>query len=63
MSGYKGPNEIYEDVPEREWNVCSMEEVSYPKYETLTRGSPYNFTILNSPVTSHIGKMIINPNW
>ena len=22
-----------------------------PKYETMTRGSPYNFSVLNNPVT------------
>ena len=31
--------------------------------ETMTRGRLYNFTIRNSPVTGHLGKMIINPNW
>ena len=34
-----------------------------PKDEPVTCGMPYNFTVLKSPVTSHIGKMIINPNW
>ena len=29
----------------------------------VTRGMPYNFTVLNSPVTGHLGKRIINPKW
>ena len=28
--------------------------------EPVTRGMPYNFAILNSPVTGHLGKRIIN---
>ena len=31
--------------------------------EPVTRGMPYNFAVLNSPVTGHLGKMLINPNW
>ena len=31
--------------------------------ELVTRGMLYNFAVLNSPVTGHSGKMIINPNW
>ena len=40
-----------------------MVQVSDPEYETVTRGSPYNISILNRPITSHLGKMIISPNW
>ena len=61
--GYKGPNEILEDVPEWEWNVIFLVEYLDPEYETVTRGIPYNFTVLNSPVTGHLGKMIISTNW
>ena len=31
--------------------------------ETVTRESPYNFAMLNSPKTGHLGKMIISTNW
>ena len=31
--------------------------------ELVTHGCPYNFCILNSPITGHLGKRIINPNW
>ena len=61
--GYKFPNEIYEDVIERAQNTLSMVQVSNPEDETVTRGIPYSFAILNSPVTGHLGKMIISPNW
>ena len=32
------------------------------EYEPVTRGSPYNFAVLNSPITGHLGKRIIIPN-
>ena len=63
ISSYEGPNGISSDVPYREHNVFSMVKVSYMYDQTVTRGSPYNFTILNSPITGHRGKRIINPNW
>ena len=31
--------------------------------EPMTHGSPYNFAMLNSSETSHIGKTLISPNW
>ena len=40
-----------------------MVEAADPKYETMTRGSPYNFAMLNSPKIGHLGKMLISPNW
>ena len=46
-----------------EWTVLSMVQISDPEDETVTRGIPYNFTVLNSPVIGHLGKMIISPNW
>ena len=60
---YKGPNEIYDNVLERERTIISVVRVSDLEYETVARGIPYNFVVLNSPVTGHLGKMIINPNW
>ena len=63
ISGYEGPNKIYEDVPERTWTLISLVEVSDPKDEIVTRGSLYNFSIMNSPKIGHLGKMIISPNW
>ena len=61
--GYQGPNEISEDLLEMAWNLISLVEFSDPEYETVTRGSPYNFVVLNNPVTGHLGKIIISPTW
>ena len=61
--GYIGPNRINEDVPQMAWTLIAMVQSSDPEYETVTRGSPYHFTILSNPVTGHIGKAIISPNW
>ena len=61
--GYKGPNEILEDVPIRGWNLISVFLVLESEYEIVTCGILYNFDVLNSLVTGHIGKMIISPNW
>ena len=62
MSSYKGPNEIYEDFIEREWNLISMVDVSDPEDETVTCGSMYNFAMLNNPETSHLVKTVKSPN-
>ena len=61
--GYKDTNEILQDVTDREWTFFSMVKVSDPEGETVTRGSPYNFAMLNNPETSHLGKLVISPNW
>ena len=61
--GYKGLNENYEDFPERERNLISMARVSDLEDEPVTRGSLYNFIVLNSPVTGQVGKRIINTKW
>ena len=61
--GYKGPNEILEEVPERERTLIYVVECLYPKYEIVTCEIPYNFAVLNSHVTGHLGKMLISPNW
>ena len=63
ISRYKIPNEIYEDVPERERMVISVVEFSNPEDETVTCGSLYNFTVLNSSEKGYLGKTIISPNW
>ena len=61
--GYRGPNGIPEDVIERAQTLISMVQIYEPEDEPMTCGMPYSFTILNSPVTGHLGKMIINTNW
>ena len=61
--GYRGPNGIIEDVPKIEWNLIFVVQISEPEDEPMTHGMPYNFTILNSPVIGHLGKMILNSNW
>ena len=63
LSGYEGPNEIYEDVPKREWNLIFVVKFLDPNDETITHGIPYNFAMLNSPETCHLGKILISPNW
>ena len=37
--------------------------ISDSEDEPVTRGMLYNFVVLNSPVTGHLGKRIINTNW
>ena len=61
--GYKGPNGIPKDFLEREQTIILVVQISDLEDEPVTRGIPYNFAVLNSPVTSHLGKRIINPNW
>ena len=40
----------------------SVVNISEPEGETVTRGSPYKFAMLNSPEISHLGKLCISPN-
>ena len=61
--GYRGPDGIPEDVPEISRTVLSMVQIFEPKDEPVTCGMPYNFPVMNNPVTGHLGKMIINPQW
>ena len=61
--GYRGPNGIYEDVKEMERTLISMVQILDSEDEPVTRGMSYNFVVLNSSVTGHLGKMIINPKW
>ena len=61
--GYRGPNGIPKDVREKSQTVLSVVQILEPEDESVTRGMPYNFTVLNNLVTGHLGKMIINPNW
>ena len=61
--GYKGPNGIPEDIPEIPQHLISFIQILEPGDELVTRGMPYNCTVLNSPVTGHLGKIIINSNW
>ena len=61
--GYEGPNAISQDVPNRAQNLISLVKVSDLDDETVTRGSPYKFFMMNSPEISHLGKTIISPNW
>ena len=46
-----------------EWIVISVVQVLDPEDETVTCGNLYNFTVMNSTVTGHLGKIIISPNW
>ena len=62
ISRYEGPNEILQDVTEMAWTLVSVARFLDPEYETVTRGSPYNFTMLNSPEIGHLGKTLISPN-
>ena len=40
-----------------------MVKVLDPKGETVTHGSPYKFTILNSSQNNHIGEYSISTTW
>ena len=62
ISGCEGPNEISQDFRDREQTLISRVKGLDSEYETVTCGSSYNFSILNSPVAGHLGKMIISPN-
>ena len=53
--GYRGPNGIPKDFLEREWTPLSLVQISDSEDEPMTRGMPYNFVVLNSPVTGHLG--------
>ena len=61
--GYKYPNEIFQDVPDRERTIISVVKILDPEGETMTRGTPYNFDLLNSPEISHLWKIRISLNW
>ena len=63
ISGYEGPNEISQDFLDREWILISLVNVSDPEDETVTRGSLYTFSMMNSPEIHHLGKIHISPNW
>ena len=62
-SGYKGPNEIFQYVLDREHTFIYVVNVSDPDDETMTHGGPYKFAMLNSLEISHLGKTLISPNW
>ena len=61
--GYRGPKGIPEDVTEMEQTLIFVVQSSDSEDEPVTRGMPYNFAVLNSPVTGHLGKRIINTKW
>ena len=55
VSGYEGPNEIPQDVPYRAWNLIYVVNVSDLEDETMTCGSLYKFSMLNSLEICHLG--------
>ena len=55
--------EFQKYVTKRVLTVLSVVQISDSEDEPVTCGMPYNFVVLNSPVTGHLGKRIINPNW
>ena len=61
--GYKDPNGIPQDVPEKSRTLFSVVRSEKPEDEIVTHGRPYNFTVLKSPVTGHLWKRIINLKW
>ena len=63
ISGYKDPNEILQDVPDRARTLLSMVKVLDHDDEIGTCGSPYKFAMLNSPEINHLGKTLISRNW
>ena len=63
ISGYKDPNENFQEFIDMERTLLSVVKCLDPEGETVTRGSPYMFDMLNNPEISHLGKNIISPNW
>ena len=63
ISGYEGPNEILQYFPDRGWTAISVVNFLDPDDETGTRGSPYKFSILNSPEKCHLRKNLISTKW
>ena len=61
--GYRGTNGIHEDVREISLPLIYLVQISKPEDEPVTRGMPYNVTVLNSPITGHLGQRIISYNW
>ena len=61
--GYKDPNKILQDVPDREWTLISVVKFSDPDDETGSCGNPYKFAMLMSPEIINLDKTIIIPNW
>ena len=45
------------------WTLISVVKFSDLADEIGTRGSPYKFTIFNSPEISQLGKNLIRLNW
>ena len=63
ISGYKVPNNISQDIPDRAWTLTFVVNVLDPDVEKVTCGSLYKFSMLNSPEISHLRKTLISPNW
>ena len=63
ISRYKGPNQILQDVLDRAWNLISMVKISNPIDETVTHDSLYKYAMRNNFEKSHLGKILISPNW
>ena len=63
ISGYEGPNEILQNVLDREQALISVVRSSDLEDETVTRGILYKFAILKSPERHHLGKTLISPKW
>ena len=61
--GYKGPKDILEGVPDRAQTLIYVVKVLDPDDEIMTHGSPYKFSMLNSPQKNHLGKLGISPIW
>ena len=63
ISRYEGPNEISQDFTDMAHSLFYVVKVSYTEGETVTRESPYKFSILNSPEISHLEKICISTDW
>ena len=59
--GYKGLNEISQDVSDRAQNLVFVVKVLDLEGETVTRGSPYKFAMLNCLERSHLENNFISP--
>ena len=63
ISGYKGSNEIYQDVPNRVRTLIYVVKFLDPEDEIVTCGSLYKFVMPNSPKISDLVDTLISSNW
>ena len=61
--GYKGSNEVLQDVTDRAQTIIFVVKVLDSDDKIVKCASLYKFVIMNNPKRSHLGKTLISPNW